>query len=271
MGMSANLLLIVGHIKDPLKILQNSSSQFVLNIATVDLLVSFIMVTKTSLTLASPGYKLNMTVSNVIQTVSSAFISISFPAFLSLSVERFFSVAFPLWHRVRITSRVCHTWLGTLWFVNLSIEALITGLKFTPYKNTANLLHISYLGSSFLATQLFYSGTYLSLRHQRRRLIARQEINESRSRAIESRLQTEKRFLLTISIACLILALTLLPNVIYHHILSSLAKSHTKSHKQFINWPLMILLSINFAINPFIYLWRLPKYRRTFKILYCNS
>jgi hypothetical protein len=29
------------------------------------------------------------------------------------------------------------------------------------------------------------------------------------------------------------------------------------------------LLFLNMAVNPFLYIWRLPKYRKTFLLMYC--
>ena len=82
-GISSNFLLIIGHIKDPLKIVHSPSSPFIVNIATVDLTVSLVKIIEIIITFASTGYTPYENVSDIIQTTSTLFISVSFPAFLS--------------------------------------------------------------------------------------------------------------------------------------------------------------------------------------------
>ena len=146
--------------------------------------------------------------------------------------------------------------------MNLSIEALIAGLRFTPHRNTANLLHIAYVGSSFLATQLFYLGTYFSVRNQRKKLIARQDINGSSLRDIESRLGIEKRLLVTVVIVCFVLALTLLPSTLYNHIISFLPDNCNTINSLLIGPYRFYKASTLQSTHLFIYSG-LPKYRRT--------
>ena len=51
-------------------------------------------------------------------------------SFLSLSIVRFCSVAFPLWHRVKITARVCRFWLGALWLFHGTSEGMANFLLY---------------------------------------------------------------------------------------------------------------------------------------------
>lgn len=203
-GTMANLLLVTALIKDPLKIFKTSSSTFILNIAVVDFIVSLSTTIRTPLQFAIPSYGLSIG-HMIIESVSIGAMTISPWSFLSLSIERFCSVAFPLWYRVHFTVRTCRYWLCTMWLFHLTFEALTRRERYT--------IRFTYTALSFLCTIVFYLGTYSSLKDQTRKLLRRQDVSELTFRTIKSRLENEKRFLFTIGITCFILVLTVLPGL----------------------------------------------------------
>ena len=102
-GAVFNLLLMIAIIKDPLKTFKSPSSHFILNIAFVDILVCVLWIINISLDLhTSPSYKETR---YSLFRVWIASIAISPLLYLGLSIERFCSVAYPLWHRVHVTTR----------------------------------------------------------------------------------------------------------------------------------------------------------------------
>ena len=269
-GIIANLLLITAHIKDPLKTFKTSSSPFILNIAVIDFIMSIVFLIHSLRTMTIHGFRGSRTVEKIFFVV---FILISFPSFFSLSLERFCSVAVPVWHRVRITNRVCCYWLGTMWLVHL----VLVGLKFAFSHDVLidHIFEISYTGFFFLCSQILYLGTYVSLKNQRRVFVTGREMSNTASRATKIRLEHEKQFLFTITIVCSILALTLLPslaNLLLGGVVFPDAQQdfEKQSFAYPIYWTLIVLLTINFAVNPFVYVWRLQKYRNTFKKMYCK-
>ena len=124
------------------------------------------------------------------------------------------------------------------------------------------------VGFPFLFTQVFYLATYFSLKKQRGRFFKRQDVSEAVLRTMKIRLQREKQFLHTIAIVCFILNFTLLPSLtllIVHGIYPQF------SNQREVFSISMDFLSFSFATNPIVYVWRLPKYKKTFKLLYCKS
>ena len=101
-GAVFNLLLMIAIIKDPLKTFKSPSSHFILNIAFVDVLVYNLWVIKISFRHTSPCDKETR---DSLFRVWIASITISPLLYLGLSIERFCSVAYPLWHRVHVTTR----------------------------------------------------------------------------------------------------------------------------------------------------------------------
>ena len=253
-GAVLNLLLMIAIIKDPLKTFKSPSSHFILNIAFVDILVCVLWIIKISLDHTSPGDK---------ETRDSflrawiASIAISPLLYLGLSIERFCCVAYPLWHRVHVTTRVCRYWLCAIWIVHIVFETLVSYFvpSVTNYKQTIILL--LFMGISFLLTQAFYVATYFSLKKQRERIFKRQNISEAALGTIKIRLQRERQFLHTLAIVCFILNLTLLPTLtfmIVHVIYPKFSTLQRGQPSIIFHHLLLIFLSFKFAINPIFYL-----------------
>ena len=271
----ANVLLILAHIKDPLKRFKTTSSPFILNIAAIDLITPIVtlMISVTILTSYDLYKKIEQNA--VTRIAGHAFMAISFPSFFSLSIERFCSVVFPLWHRVRITTRVCRYWLCTIWLIHIIFAALNLALL-SNHEDQIQSLQF-YMGIFFSLTQLIYLGTYVSLKNQRRKVLTERNISEAAARSIRIRLENEKHFLITIAIVCFVFAFTFVPYFVGMFLFYSLTDNHRASFKR--SEIMMstlytlgsVLITINFVINPFVYVWRLPKYRKTFKKLYCTK
>ena len=174
LGLLLNIFLIIALIKDPLKTFKTPSSSFIFNIAFVDILVCVFWIIQIIFNLPSPGYRVNKKTGEGLFYVLIASIGISPVLYLSLSIERFCSVAFPLWHRVHITTRVCRYWLFVIWTVHIIFEILVSCLvppemdyerrivKGFEY-GIITLLHVEF---PFLFTQVFYVTTYFSLKKQ---------------------------------------------------------------------------------------------------------
>ncbi len=90
---------------------------------------------------------------------------------------------------------------------------------------------------------------------------------------IKIRLESEKNFLTTIAIVCFVLAFTLLPLLTIVFVFVMLSSEEWTSENLFEQpvtiWGLTIM-TLNFAVNGLIYVWRMKKYRKTFKKLYCK-
>ena len=86
-------------------------------------------------------------------------------------------------------------------------------------------------------------------------------------------MKNEKRFICTVAILSLIAGVTQLPIMISQFYLKYLDSIDydADDFRYVVESASKLSLSVNFAVNPFIYLWRIPKYRRTFKTLYCKK
>ena len=264
-----NIFVIIAHLKDPLKLFKTSSAQFILNIAVVDL----ISITSTAIMLI---YKLRFgkTIPYSKRLVFFP-VSLSFPSFFVLAVERFCSVVFPLWHRAKVSISSCRKCLLALWLFHATYELInFFVIEYSADGDfTPGYIRLVYVLFFFISTQALYLASCLSLKKQNRQIIARQENdsftqnNPATTRDIKIRLLNERQFLVTIAIICSILALTVLPCLIYYKIIQLLFPEIVD--EKVTGRLLILLLRFNFAVNPLIYLWRLRNYRKTLKTLCC--
>jgi hypothetical protein len=262
-AITGNVFVIVAHLKDPLKLFQTSSSQFILNIAVVDLIAAILIAIYT--------FVADKTFQRTQRSVIFFPMSLSFPSFFILSVERFCSVAFPLWHRANVTLRSCRTCVLGIWLFHSAFEAVnLVVVEYTADGEfTTGCIRVVYVLFFFISTQAFYLASCLSLKKQNHQIIARQhsgENNLAATRAIQLRLLNEKQFLNTITIVCLILALTVFPAIIYYKVIYLIWPELMDLH--FTGKIILSLLRVNFTVNPLIYLWRLKNYRKTLKTLF---
>lgn len=260
LGVIANILLILAHWKDPLRVFRNTTSLFVRNIAVIDIAVAILWIIRIALTLLGKKHE-------TISLIWLAFTTMSPFAFLCFAIERFLSVAFPLWYRVRGTIQICRKVLCGKWIAHTAISVFT---YFILNKKDRRKFMLWYVIVLFLAVNIFYLATYVALRRQRNALRNRQDISEGSLTAMKARQKQEKRFLMTIAIVCFILTIVYVPLLGMATITVLLRDVLNVKRTEEVFSVLFVLLSVNFLINPIIYLLRLPKYRKTFKELYCN-
>ncbi len=107
---------------------------------------------------------------------------------------------------------------------------------------------------------VIYAATYHQLKKQSRN-IALQNSRESRA------ILKEKKFLKTIILIACVAFLSTVPSMLFFQIYDSLTRWNDILVKIFIEIFTFIFYT-NFAVNPIIYVIRLPNYRKTFYLLY---
>ena len=117
-------------------------------------------------------------------------------------------------------------------------------------------------------SQLCSLATFIALRKQRSNILGRRDALGS-----SARLENEKHFLCTVAVLSLVAGVTQLPMMIAHlYVIYLNSNDHNTDGAPRILFSISgALLSVNFATNPFVYLWRIPKYKRTFKTLYLKK
>ena len=116
----ANVLLLLAIYKNPLKCFRNPTTYFIANLAIADLLNSLfhleeVLVTQTT-------YRSIFCLPGAWGTINWGIIQfvyfLTFPSVAVLALERYVSIAYPLWHKVKVTSRLCYICIAVVWLVN---------------------------------------------------------------------------------------------------------------------------------------------------------
>ena len=255
-GVLLQLMLLFALVKDPLKCFRNSAVYLVANLSIADLNVCI----RSVLTIALDPE------SRVMEFWGHSTIVASLLTILSIAIDRYVMVSNPIKHRIFIGNKKMILWIALIWFLSFaeSITQLIKDEE-SPYDD---LVRHSCYPLIVLATFAFYIATFRHLTKQSRTL-SQLSTNSTESRAQEVRIRNEKRFLKTIIIIGVIAIVTILPNALFNQIQQVGGHKEENEGGDVTSMILYAIWTLNFIINPVLYVWRLPKYRKTFRIIYC--
>jgi hypothetical protein len=255
-GTTSNALLLIAFINDPLKCFRNSGTYLVMNLSLSDLLTSICEI------LFHFHASVTARFDWVFQFLSLTFGIVSTTSIASISIDRFLLATYPLKHRHLFTGKVMILWLSGIWLssVVFPISALLCGNKINF------MLAISYFCMSvILISAVMYASTYSTLKKHWKNIA---EQNSTESRAQEMRILKEQKFLKTIIIIASIAFASFMPSMIYAQLYEFSLFSQDNLAAMIIYDLLQLMLYANFAINPLIYVLRLPNYRKTFYLIY---
>ena len=194
------------------------------------------------------------------------------PSIFSLALESCLGIVFPLWHKVNITAKVCYTWIMVIWLLG----GVVVAIRFTfliYFHQEQMYLYIAKCtwGILITATLICYLIGVITVRKRRLALKKNTAISKVAQELAEVRLRNENCFLFTMFIIFVSFFLGVIPSMTTCGLMDVVwTKTTSNAIELLYNITDMILL-LNFAANTFIYLWRLPKYRKTFQVLYCNK
>ena len=259
LGAVSNVLLLVAFIKDPLKCFRNSGTYLVMNLSVSDCLASLIARFYLEARRRIPKSTSDL----IIDLFGSCVGSASFLSITSISIDRFLIVAYPIKHRILMKGKHIILWLASIWI--LSSLLCVFSLKRFHYRDT-NIAFV-FAVIIIIMSAVMYLSTYYKLKKQSRNLAA---VNSSEVRVQEIRILKEKRFLKTIIIITCVSVGCVVPSMIFNISYGFLDLPKDNLTSEGIRTASVLFVYINFAINPLIYLLRLPNYRKTFCMLFCR-
>ena len=256
-GVVSNGLLLVAFIKDPLKCFRNSGTYLVVNLSVSDcltcLLYLILNIRRISSHLIS-GFFIDLMV------------GVSFVSIASISIDRFLMVSYPIRHRILMKGKILVFWIAAIWIVKvlISFSLIISDLSYTNERRGVCVYNLIVI----ILSSVVYSSTYYKLKKQSRNMTLQ---NSAEGRAQEMRILKEKQFLKTIIIIACIAFICIVPFTILFFLYNSLSFIANDMQAFLIVFAACTFIyQINFAVNPLIYILRLPNYRKTFYLLYCK-
>ena len=258
-GVSGNILLLFGLIYDPLKCFKNSSSQLVLNLCISDITacLELILVLFWSATCING-------VNVYIFFHLPAYVS--FSSIATMAFDRFMSSVYPLKYKIIITRKFTLRLILLQWtFQICSVTVEFFFEKWFLYPKL--LVGIGVISSAIV----FYGKAGHTLKRQSRILKRMSGCSLSVNHFNVVRVTNEKRFLNTLLIVSLMTVFTSKPLILYELCVSRQRYYENErlpsTERDDTHMWLFTLYFVNFWINPFLYSWRLTKYRRTFLVI----
>ena len=137
------------------------------------------------------------------------------------------------------------------------------------HKETALMGQICSAAILVMLSATMYAITYSKLKENSKNIAS--QLSSTESRAQKIRIRKDKQFLKTIILIACIALVCIVPSMVYFLLYESLGFSQDDwVHRVFLEVS-RVISSTNFAINPMIYVCRLPIYRKTFYLIYCKT
>ena len=256
-----NLLVIISVWKDPLKKLRSSPSNFiVLSMAIADFLVGLLLCPLSVYWGFAVLYQKDVLLLPL--AVSAVLTPLSIGHILLLTIDRFFALVTPLQYRVKVTrKRVCIATV-TCW-----VYCVLCGCAF----------HL--LGEYYIIMGTFYNGQiffilicilvmYALVWYRFHRYSKSTELNKQSNSIRQQMLQRERIVSQAIAIVICAFLVCFLPWLIVQIVMYVCLSCYSNVSLLVLFFALSgNLVHPNSAVDPFLYAWRLQKYRDTFKHL----
>ena len=193
----------------------------------------------------------------VMYTVLTSSIFVSSYSIIAMSLTCFLAISKPLEYKSIVTKRRIKAYIAVLWVISLAMCVLpVTSISERTY--TLIYLHTHASLPAILLT-VIYASVFRALARRTREL----QLGGCDSIATIS-LKKKRNMAVTIIIILSLFYLSYMPQYITLHLLYFCEQCQHSLTFHKIDVVLSRFLFINSALNPFIYAWRLPKYRKKF-------
>ena len=261
-GVITNGTLLIVMILDPLKCFRRPSMYFVLSLAISDLFTSI-----TSCLFAVQNHVTSEFFSKVLTSVIWASVVNSFVTILSMAIERFIVVRYPIKAKSIITTRRILIAITVTWVISLVSGA---GVSFPPPYN--EYVQFGCLLECFVIILVMF-GIYLRilvLLKKSSKIFRAGHFTRHRHRNSEQgKRRNDVAYQRSLNMVVFYLALVLIITVLPHLILGQIylgykffypthSRPESLLNAPYISFPIELL---NFVLNPVIYAYRLPQFR----------
>ena len=255
-----NSLVILSVWKDPLKKLRSSPSNLILlSMATADLLVGLVACPST----VNWHWAVHSDdQSHVPLLVSSTLVNVSVGHIFLLTVDRLYALVTPLHYTVKVTTKRVSIAAFTCWiyFLQFGCAFVLSQKYYTIIGTVYNLQMFCIIASILVMYVVILCGFH--------RYSKQTKLNEQSTANRQMLFQRERSLWKGIAIVINAFLLCFLPWFISQLITYFCLPCHRNLwFLLFSNAISVLLMYVNSGLNSFLYAWRLPKYRETFKHL----
>ena len=182
----------------------------------------------------------------------------------AMSLDRFFAVSSPLQYKARVTKGKVKLFLAVCWVYALLFSCLSLVVSRTVFVLLYCHLHVSF---PLIILPVVYWKTYSALRSHNNRVGNLADGREAMDFVHRNR---ERKMISAFLLVLVLFYVTFLPQFIALNMIV-LQPSYLKAESfLFFVYASNKFVLVNSILNPFIYAWRIPKYRRAFKAVFCG-
>ena len=254
-----NAALLLTIFRDTRRLLETPPSLLIANLCLSDLMVGLVA---GNLVGVKDVYRYqNVPVPDkldaIIRLVLGLSLFVSSGTIIALSYDRYVVVMHPFKYKSTVTKERVEIFIAVLWAASLTI----CFIPLTKIPENILAIAIAHIHASIPAVLLtvMYIKVFRALGERKRELKDAGITSEMRSKQVLNR---ERKMVVTILIVLALFYVTFLPEFVALHLLhfsESCARSLLFRKLEII---FSRFLFLNSAMNPFVYAWRLPKYRK---------
>ena len=200
----------------------------------------------------------------VIRFVGVVTVIVSSCTIAAMSLDRFFAVSSPFQYKARVTKAKVKVFLVVCWVYALLFSCLGLGVSGTVFVLLYCHLHVSF---PLIILPVVYWKTYSALRSHNNRVGNLAGGRQAMDIAHRNR---ERKMISAFLLVLVLFYVTFFPQFIAQNMLV-VQPSYLKAESfKFFLFASNNFVLVNCILNPFIYAWRIPKYRRAFKAVFCG-
>ena len=261
---AGNFILLATIYRDPQKTLRSPPSLLIANLSVSDFLVGLCVV---SLVAFRDVYRflrqqvpLPDAMGPFLYYVLGTTLFVSSGTMIALSTCCFVAINYPIRYKVKITKKRICIFLAMIWFVSLLMCFLpAIGISEMIFLLVYCHTHVSL--PAVLLTVIYFKG----IRALARRSLEINTIGQAVEEISQHALDRARRMAVTVMIILAMFFVSYIPQFITIH-LALFCESPAIRNESLLFYKTEVIVSrfifVNSAVNPFIYAWRMPKYRR---------
>ena len=272
-AISGNFLVCLAIIKDPFRNLKTPFNYFLLSLAGTDLAVGAILDPLEVAYHIDEALKLNVVDIKILHIFYFTLSTASILTLAALAMDRYFAVASPVKYKTMVTSKRAILTSVSIWIGTLGFSFIYFKLGFIVYSfvfaNTA-------VFTTFLVLIFVHVGILKRLRERSKYWRDQRAMNYAESGQQENRnniinTKREAKAAKTLMIILLAFFFSLTPACVMIYLLNFCSKCSCLMIHWLRDLKILIVLC-NSGVNPYLYAWRLPQFRRAFyKFLHLRS
>lgn len=251
-----NFLVIYAVIKDPNRNLRNSPSNLLIASQSM---ADFFVGAVQEMVCIWWFWTFDPNAVRVIEMTSSVFMVASILHVLALGYDRYVAVVTPLQYTARMTIKRTYISSAVIWTYSLLYMAIRTILQdvFRQKRAVTILTGLNTVFPAFVGVII-----YVMLYHFMRKYRNRAHKLDASGRAVMQAYMRHKKMTYVLTVAFLLFLFCLTPWFVFYQVIDSCPNcEHNKDVEMYLFVAFFYLFMFKSLLNPFLYAWRLSKYR----------